>query len=67
MDEKMAEGVLRAAHALVAIDPYRKTHRGKAHVIECPNCKGRLQFVIAASNGHCTAACETPDCVAFME
>ena len=66
---EQSERVTRAITALVAIAPYRETHRGKGVVkIPCPACNaGTLAFSIAAINGHCVAKCETPDCVAFME
>jgi hypothetical protein len=40
---------------------------GKAEVIECPACKGRLHLAQASSNGHVHGRCETPDCVSWME
>lgn len=58
----------RVLLALVALATLRKTYRGRAGQIPCPACKsGMLKFSIAASNGHCSAQCSTPDCVAFME
>jgi hypothetical protein len=40
---------------------------GKAEIIECPACKGRLHLSQAASNGHVHGKCETADCVSWME
>jgi hypothetical protein len=40
---------------------------GKAEVIECPVCKGRLHLRQAACNGHVHGCCETKDCVNWME
>lgn len=44
-----------------------KPPRGKAEVIECPACKGRLHLSQASSNGHVWGKCETADCVSWME
>lgn len=40
---------------------------GKAEVIECPACKGRLHLSQAAYNGHVHGQCETEGCVSWME
>lgn len=40
---------------------------GKAEVIECPACKGRLHLSQAACNGHVHGHCETKGCVSWME
>lgn len=45
----------------------KKPPRGKAEVIECPVCKGRLHLSQAASNGHVHGKCETPGCLSWME
>ncbi len=54
---------------IVAIEPLRKKYRGSggAEVLACPGCAGKLRIVIARSNGHASAKCETPGCVEFME
>lgn len=58
----------RTGIAMQAVFPFRKTHRGKRHMIDCPVCKtGQLHFSIAASNGHCHARCTTVDCVQWVE
>jgi len=44
-----------------------KDPQGKAEVVECPVCKGRLHLLQAACNGHVHARCETDDCIHFME
>src|ERR1700682_5822130 len=52
--------------AMNAVAPFRKTHRGKRHMIDCPVCgTGNLPFSIAASNGHCHASCTTQGCVSW--
>jgi len=45
----------------------KKAPRGKAEVIECPACKGRLHLSQAAYNGHVHGRCETAGCVSWME
>ena len=45
----------------------KKLPRGKAEVIECPACKGRLHLSQAASNGHVHGKCETNGCVSWVE
>lgn len=45
----------------------KKPPRGKAEVIECPACNGRLHLSQAASNGHVHGCCETEGCVSWME
>lgn len=64
----LAERMNRTAVAMAAIEPFRKTHRGRGAEIDCPVCKqGKLGFSIAASNGHCHARCTTAGCVSWME
>lgn len=45
----------------------KKPPLGKAEVIECPVCKGRLHLSQASCNGHVHGHCETADCVSWME
>lgn len=40
---------------------------GKAEVIECPVCKGRLHLSQSSYNGHVHGKCETAGCVSWME
>lgn len=39
----------------------------KRGILECPVCKGRLHYSVAACNGHRRAKCETEDCINFIE
>lgn len=50
-----------------AIRDWRKKPWGKAAVIDCPACKGRLHLSQAAYNGHVHGRCETAGCVNWME
>jgi hypothetical protein len=34
--------------------------------IECPKCKGQLQYSIARSNGHVHGQCKTKGCLSWM-
>lgn len=45
----------------------KKPPRGKAEVIECPACKGRLHLSQSSYNGHVHGRCETDGCVSWME
>ena len=45
----------------------KKNRVGKAEVIECPACNGKLHLSQAGVNGHVHGRCETPDCVSWME
>lgn len=45
----------------------KKNKVGKAEVIECPACKGKLHLSQAAYNGHVWGSCETLGCVEWME
>jgi hypothetical protein len=35
--------------------------------VECPKCKGVVDWARAKSNGHRHARCQTKDCLSFME
>ncbi len=45
----------------------KKPPKGKAEVIECTACKGRLHLSQSAYNGHVHGQCETAGCVSWME
>lgn len=45
--------------------PKPKTDRRET--VECPICGGKLHLHQASYNGHVRGACETDDCVNFME
>ncbi len=36
-------------------------------VTQCPLCCNQVRFSVAASNGHCSARCETDHCINFQE
>lgn len=41
---------------------------GAAGTVECPKCKGKLNWTRAVGyNNHVHARCETPDCLSWME
>lgn len=70
--EARADSIERTMNRMAIVDPVvnawrDKPPRGKAEVIECPACKGRLHLSQSAYNGHVHAKCETPGCVAWME
>lgn len=41
--------------------------RGLRGQVECPACKGRLHYSVAATNGHLWGNCETADCLSWMQ
>ena len=70
--EKRADSIEKMMRRMAVVDPVisawrKKEPRGKAEVIECPACKGRLHLKQSSYNGHVSAKCETEDCVAFIE
>lgn len=44
----------------------KKGHGGTGS-IECPICKGRLNYSVASHNGHIWGACQNPTCVSWMQ
>ena len=75
MGEARADRIEASIRAMELVGPvvaqwrsWSKRNRvGKAEVIECPACKGRLHLSQAAINGHVHGACETKGCVSWME
>lgn len=70
--EARADGFERVIQQMTIVGPVvsewrDKPPRGKAEVIACPICKGRLHLSQAACNGHVHGKCETDDCVSWME
>jgi len=70
--EARADAFEEAIRRMTVVGPVvaewrKKPPRGKAEVIECPVCKGRLHLSQAACNGHVHGHCETADCVSWME
>ncbi len=45
----------------------KKLPIGKAEVIACPACQGRLHLEQSRYNGHVRGHCETKDCVSWIE
>ena len=72
MGEDRADGWDKIIRDLELVTPVisewrKKEPIGKAEVIECPVCKGKLHLSQAACNGHVHGKCETDNCVFFME
>lgn len=70
--EKRALGVHRSFRKMMLAGPVIKAWRnkspqGKAEVVECPVCKGRLHLSQSSYNGHVHGHCETADCLSWME
>lgn len=70
--EKRADDIERSMRKLTIAGPFisawrKKQPLGKAEVVECPVCKGRLYLTQSAYNGHVHAKCQTPDCISFIE
>jgi hypothetical protein len=70
--EKRADDIEASLNRMRIVMPVvaewrKKPPKGKAEVIECPMCKGRLHLSQAACNGHVHGQCETVGCVSWME
>lgn len=70
--EKRADEIAASIQRMTVAGPIiaewrKKKPIGKAEVIECPACKGRLHLSQAASNGHVHGKCETNGCLSWME
>lgn len=46
-------------------NPTGKNKAAEGH-IECPICKGRLNYTISSYNGHVWGQCETEGCLSWM-
>jgi hypothetical protein len=59
----------RAGRALEAILDHigGRQKRRIVDTIDCPNCEGKITFLVCYYNGHITARCATKGCVAFRE
>lgn len=53
--------------AVAAITNKHGKERGVIGAIECPVCKGTLRYSIARANGHIHAACQTKDCLRWIQ
>lgn len=70
--EKRADAIERSLRQMTVVMPVvdewrKKEPFGKAEVIECPECKGRLHLSQSSHNGHVHGKCETEGCVSWME
>jgi len=70
--EKRALGVHLSIRQMTLADPVvsawrKKEPQGKAEVIECPVCKGKLHLSQSSYNWHVHGHCETKDCLSWME
>lgn len=61
-EEEMSELISNVA---LIVDRIPDT--GNSGTVECPKCKGTVEWVRTRSNGHCHARCKTKDCISFME
>ena len=76
MGEARADGIEKFWKNMQVVGPVvsewrkgwsKKNRVGKAEVIECPACKGKLHLSQAAVNGHVHVLCETAGCVSWIE
>jgi hypothetical protein len=70
--EKWADQIEESIRKMTVVDPVVSAWRdkppiGKAEIITCPVCQGRLHLSQSAYNGHVFGKCETPGCVSWME
>lgn len=66
-DEERSNKLARDAFTAVAAVLDEKPEPGTTGAIECPICSAKLRWSCALSNGHLHAACETDDCVSFIQ
>jgi hypothetical protein len=59
-----AQGMLAALSAIMKKEGKK---RGISGVIECPLCKGKLQYSIAGNNGHVWGCCATTNCLVWRQ
>jgi hypothetical protein len=70
--EARADSIEQSMKRMTLVGPVvgawrKKEPIGKAEVIECPACKGRLHLRQSSYNGHVHGHCETEGCVSWME
>lgn len=53
--------------AMTACREHAGGKRGVRGSVECPACKGKLHYSVAAYNGHLWGKCETPECLSWMQ
>jgi len=61
------EFMQHAAGSLLAIQRARKIGKGRAGVIECPICRGKLSVAVSSFNGHTQGRCATEGCLQWIE
>jgi hypothetical protein len=70
--EKRADDLERCLSRMTKVMPVvaewrKKPPIGKAEVITCPACGGRLHLSQSSFNGHVHGQCETSGCASWME
>lgn len=56
-----------ARNAIIAKHGTDKPKKSINGEMECPICKGRLEYSISSYNGHISAECKTSKCVSWIE
>jgi hypothetical protein len=60
--------IARTMEMLPLMAQMKKDHpEGGQGTIQCPSCGGTVNYVVSTYNGHTRGACETKDCMAWME
>lgn len=70
--EARADSIERSLNMMMLVMPMvnewrKKLPFGKAEIVECPVCKGKLHLSQSSYNGHVWGKCEIKDCVSWME
>lgn len=66
LDSKAMNMLEATEKAIGKIQGELKAKPGNIGTIECPNCKGKLDWAIA-KNGHCWGRCQTEGCLSWAE
>jgi hypothetical protein len=65
-ETKLDEMRARARSIMAAMKACREA-KSSSGTVECPECKGKLHFSIASSNGHLWGRCEKDGCLSWMQ
>lgn len=66
-DDWMDERLQHILAAMALIKPFRKRGQSTTGTIECPKCKGILDYGIAGYNGHTRGKCRTEQCLTWIQ
>lgn len=67
--DSLEASMIRMRLVMPAVAKWRDPHpcKGKAEIVKCPACAGKLHLSQSCYNGHVWGACETEGCVSWIE